>query len=194
MIQEKTPTNLEFALLGLIHQAPQSGYDLRKIFEETALGSYSSSPGAIYPAIKRLETKGLIEGEIDSTKSLRPKKVYAPTEAGRKLFRKWLVQEITVDDVKRRQDELLLRFAFYSILDDPHTSLSFLKSLSEGADANLKDLLEQRTIFAKNNEIPHVAAFYGRMSLDFGIEQTRALRRWARKSMKKFDDQIEAPS
>jgi DNA-binding PadR family transcriptional regulator len=79
---KRTPTALEYALLGLVQQHPQSGYDLRKVFETTALGSYSGSPGAIYPALRRLERKGLVEGEVDSTKALRPKKVFHVTEAG----------------------------------------------------------------------------------------------------------------
>lgn len=45
-----------------------SGYDLRKVFAETALGSYSSSPGAICPALARLEKQGLVIGEEDRSK------------------------------------------------------------------------------------------------------------------------------
>jgi len=55
---------LGYALLGLIHQKPSSGYDLRKTFAETAMGNYSDSPGAIYPALERLESQGLVRGVI----------------------------------------------------------------------------------------------------------------------------------
>jgi DNA-binding PadR family transcriptional regulator len=54
-------SQLGFALLGLIHQQPMSGYDLRKVFTASALGSYSDSPGAIYPALNRLEAGGLVQ-------------------------------------------------------------------------------------------------------------------------------------
>jgi len=47
-------TVLGYALLGLLQQKAQSGYELRKVFAETAMGNYSSSPGAIYPALERL--------------------------------------------------------------------------------------------------------------------------------------------
>ena len=40
-------TSLGYALLGLIHLQPQSGYGLRKVFESTPMGHYSWSPGAI---------------------------------------------------------------------------------------------------------------------------------------------------
>ena len=54
------PTLLDYAILGLIQDRPLSGYAIRKLFEETALGNYSSSPGTIYPALKRLQKLELI--------------------------------------------------------------------------------------------------------------------------------------
>ena len=41
-------TPLSYALLGLMQMEPRSGYALRKVFETTPLGGYSSSPGSIY--------------------------------------------------------------------------------------------------------------------------------------------------
>ena len=98
----------------MLCQSPQSGYDLRKIFETTALGNHSGSPGAIYPPLRRLEQQGFVEGEVDTTMALRPKKVFHPTKAGRETLSDWLVREIEREDVERRIDELLLRFAFHS--------------------------------------------------------------------------------
>jgi len=48
-------TLLDYAILGLIQDHALSGYAIRKMFEETALGHYSSSPGTIYPALNRLQ-------------------------------------------------------------------------------------------------------------------------------------------
>ncbi len=55
------PTLLDYAILGLIQNQPLSGYAIRKLFEETALGNYSSSPGTIYPALSRLQKFDLVE-------------------------------------------------------------------------------------------------------------------------------------
>ena len=59
------------ALLGLIHQKPSSGYDLCRTFAESAMGNYSSSPGAIYLALERLAGRGLIAGEVQASGGLR---------------------------------------------------------------------------------------------------------------------------
>lgn len=180
----KPPTNLEYALLGLLHQMPQSGYDLRKIFATTAMGNYSSSPGAIYPALKRLETRGLISGEIDDATELRPKKVFSPTDDGRAIFRQWLQEEFTVEDVSRRVAGLWLKFAFHSILDDLAASRDFLRAMAAGFDATVESLEMQLKMF------PEQAPIQPRLALDAGIEQTRAAARWAHKAAEKLDEQI----
>jgi DNA-binding PadR family transcriptional regulator len=86
----KTLTLLELALLGLTHRSPQSGYDLRKTFASTAMGHYSSSPGAIYPALKRLQARGLLSSSVDSTTRLRPKRLFRPTANGLAILKAWV--------------------------------------------------------------------------------------------------------
>ena len=87
------PTNiplLGYALMGLIHQKPSSGYDLRKVFAETAMGNYSSSPGAIYPALERLETAGLIRGTVEEMGGMRRRKLYHLSPSGLTALKGWL--------------------------------------------------------------------------------------------------------
>lgn len=180
IMKPKPPTNLEFALLGLLHPQPQSGYDLRKIFATTAMGNYSSSPGAIYPALKRMEASGLISGEIDDAKELRPRKLFSPTTEGRAIFRDWLQADFSADEVGRSFDVLMLRFAFHWVLDDPAASRDFLVALASGLDAHVEELETQRKMF------PEQIPLQPRLALDAGIEQTRAAARWARKAAKQF--------
>ena len=56
-------TAFEHILLGLIRQAPSSGYDLKRIFAVTPMGVYQPSSGALYPALRRLELKGLVQAQ-----------------------------------------------------------------------------------------------------------------------------------
>src|SRR5260370_3518580 len=58
---------LAYALLGLLRQQPRSGYDLRKIFANTPMGTFSDSPGAIYPALQRLEKHGLVSSRVHAS-------------------------------------------------------------------------------------------------------------------------------
>jgi DNA-binding PadR family transcriptional regulator len=180
MVTEE-PTTLGFALLGLLHQAPQSGYDLRKVFATTALANYSSSPGAIYPALERLERAKLIESRVDRAHTLRPKMVYRPTKAGTAALRRWLTREVTREDAERRMDDLMLRFAFHSILDDAGETYRFLSAFIRQVEGCLVELKRQRSLFHPE------APLHPRLALDAGIEQFAGAARWARKALRHFE-------
>ena len=182
MVSRKTPTTLEYALLGLIHQAPQSGYDLRKIFETSAIGSFSGSPGAIYPALARLEKGGLIEGEIDGTTELRPRKVFRPTAKGGTIFRHWLSLDVSREDVEKRIDELILRFAFHGVLNDPSETRAFLEQLARHVSAFIEALEAQKRAFPVGTPI------HAELALEAGIGQYRAWARWARQALKRMTE------
>lgn len=175
------PTTLGFALLGLLHGEAMTGYDLRKVFAETALGNYSSSPGAIYPALARLEQHRLIEGREDNSTKLRPKKLYRPTDAGRQIFRDWLLQEVSAEDMSSRLDELMLRFAFHSVLDSTEATRVFLEGFSTELNDYIGGLKEQARM------IPDEAPIHSRLALEAGLVQYEALAEWARKALRHFE-------
>lgn len=182
MMSIMTPatTSLGFALLGLLHQAPQSGYDLRKVFATSALGNYSSSPGAIYPALARLSRARLIESRVDRARALRPRMVYRPTPAGTAAFRAWLAQPVMRGDVERRMDDLMLRFAFHAHLDSPSATRRFLAGYLREVEACLGDLERQRLAW------PPGLPLHPRLALQAGIEQYRTSARWARAALTHF--------
>lgn len=176
------PTTLEFAILGLLAIEPRSGYDLLDVFETTAIGNYSSSPGAIYPALRRLEKRGLVKGAVDRTRTLRPRKAFRPTADGKAALARWLRADIGKDDVKRRLDELLLRFAFHSLLDT-RASCRFLSNLAGKIDEYLAELR------AQYGEFPSDAPPHGRMAFALGMEHYRAAARWARRNIRLFEEE-----
>jgi Predicted transcriptional regulators len=83
MTKQNTESCLSLAILGFLSIEPASGYGLRKIFLNTAARGYSASPGAIYPALQRLEAEGFIEGTVEKRDTLRPRMVYSLTGRGK---------------------------------------------------------------------------------------------------------------
>lgn len=179
----KRITTLDYALLGLLSQSAQSGYDLRKTFETTAMGSFSGSPGAIYPALGRLERQGLVSGEVDTTNELRPRKVFRPTSAGKKTLRIWLARDIDRDDVAHRFDELMLRFAFHWVLGSSKATRRFLERLLTSLEVYLSELTRQY------KGLPKETPLQSRLALAAGVEQYRASARWARAAIKQFAEE-----
>jgi len=100
------PTLLDYAILGLIQDQPLSGYAIRKLFEETELGHYSSSPGTIYPALNRLQKLKLVE---KSKQKETTKTRFEITQAGVLSLKKWFLQPI---EKKEMLKEKLMSFCF----------------------------------------------------------------------------------
>ena len=86
----QSTSRLGYALLGLLQQKPASGYDLRKIFSASSMKTYSDSPGAIYPALRRLEQQGLIRGQIEKSSGQRRRETFRPTPLGLRQLKEWI--------------------------------------------------------------------------------------------------------
>ena len=69
---------LRLVVLALIAEQPRHGYEIIKAIEERLAGSYSPSPGVIYPTLTMLEELGQA-----TVSEAGGKKQYAITDAGR---------------------------------------------------------------------------------------------------------------
>ena len=188
MTKKRPSTSLELALLGLIHQEARSGYDLCKIFETTPMGHYSSSPGAIYPALKRLEGRELLAGEVERVKSMRPRRVYSLTPTGLGELEAWVSRQVTHEDLVWRSEELILRFSFMGQLVDRSVIRRFLQQVADGTDALLQGLEAHHGTMLDRLLAPGVLPT-GRLALEYGMESYRGLARWARRALAEFDDE-----
>ena len=140
MKQDRDPTPLEYAILGLLIERPRTGYAVRKVFEETLLGHYSSSPGSIYPALSRLEKRGLLERASEEGRSTRRTQFFQPTDKGIAAMREWLARPVRQEEVRRSMPELILRFAFMDELTTRDDRKRFLKSLGRELDAFVEEM------------------------------------------------------
>ena len=164
---------LGYALLGLIRQKSSSGYDLRKTFAETAMGNYSSSPGAIYPALERLESQGLIRGVVEETSGLRRRRLYHLTPKGDAELKNWLARPIEHTDVMRGSQELMLRFSFMDQALGTDATIAFLISFQSA----LKSYLSELESYLRDNAPKMTLS--GRLALECGIRGYHSLNDWA---------------
>lgn len=167
-------TPLGYALLGLIRAEKRSGYALRKVFETTLLGNYSSSPGSIYPALKSLEKAGLIAAEPIPRGSL-----FSITESGVEALDAWLMAPAA----DQPTDILMLRFAFLQDLDRPDVTRAFLVSFAEAARGQLDGI---RAFMA--GDIGPAMPLQSRLAVDFGLRSVEAHIAWAENALKALED------
>jgi DNA-binding PadR family transcriptional regulator len=75
--------NLRLVILQHIAEKPSYGYEIIKAIEERMGGSYSPSPGVVYPTLTLLEEEGF--AAVVSTEGNR--KLYAATEQGKEYLK-----------------------------------------------------------------------------------------------------------
>jgi len=75
---------LELIVLQLLHAEPTNGYDLTLRIQAISNDVLNVNAGSLYPALYRLEQRGLLRATWAQSGSGRRTKVYSVTEAGRR--------------------------------------------------------------------------------------------------------------
>jgi transcriptional regulator len=75
---------LELLVLRLLRSGRQNGWDIMQRIQIVSGEVLSVTPGALYPALHRLEERGLISADWGASENNRRAKFYELTAAGRK--------------------------------------------------------------------------------------------------------------
>ena len=185
MRSSKRATPLEYALLGLLDQEPRSGYGLRRIFALTPLGHFSDSPGAIYPALRRLLARRWIGA--CAPKGGRRRRELRISTRGREAFVAWLRLPVTAIDVTADPDVLLLRFAFMGQALPVAAIRDFLEGYERQMTTQLKGLRRH------HGEHAHTWPLTGRLAFEHGLAQHEAQVAWARSAARALGRMKEEP-
>jgi DNA-binding PadR family transcriptional regulator len=165
-------TLLEYALLGLLRIVPLSGYDVQRIFASTPLGHFSSSPGAIYPALKRLEKRGLVRFTVDASTELRPRRLSALAEPGMGALDAWAHEPVTRDELLRDGRAPVLRFSLMEGFLSTSDVIGYLRGYGDVVRAYLDELREQRPL------AEGAGGLHPLLSLEHGIRGYEAQAAW----------------
>jgi DNA-binding PadR family transcriptional regulator len=180
-------STLEMALLGLLGQKPQSGYDLRKTFATTAMRHYSDSPGSIYPALRRLEGRGWIAtANLDAGRDSRKRQEFALTETGKTALIAWLEQLVNREDVTFKLQELLLRFAFMDGNIPRSSTIRFLDQFRRELGVYAGQL---RTQFEQTSA--RTPLHTGLLAFELGIKGMETQLAWAQEARARLAERLQ---
>jgi DNA-binding PadR family transcriptional regulator len=106
---------LEMAVLGLLHESPLHGYELRKRLNLLLGWSRLLSYGSLYPALKKMLRSGWITDEVVPTAAVRRTRItYMITDAGREYFETAMAES---GPAAWEDDSFDVRFVFFSRTD-----------------------------------------------------------------------------
>lgn len=82
--------SIKYAILGFLNWTPLSGYDLKKLFAESAILYWSGNNNQIYRALVELHQENRVTQDVAYQSDKPPRKVYTITDQGRADLRQWL--------------------------------------------------------------------------------------------------------
>ncbi len=83
--------SIENSILGLLSWKPATGYELKKIFEESSILYWSGNNNQIYKALSALLDEGFVTYEVQHRDGAPSRKVYTITEEGMMELNKWVM-------------------------------------------------------------------------------------------------------
>jgi DNA-binding PadR family transcriptional regulator len=153
MGSRKAAGDLELAVLGLLHESPMHGYELRKRLN-TVLGMFRAfSYGSLYPCLKQLLSNGLITEDRReepanaalALQSRRSKIVYKLTAEGKERLQELLTE---AGPASWEDEGFGVHFAFFA-----HTRADVRLRILEGRRSRLEERLESvRAALARTRE------------------------------------------
>lgn len=173
------PLDSKTLCLGALAAGFNTGYDIRKAFEDGPFQHYQSlSYGSIYPALNALLAEGLVTCMARSQDGRPDKKVYTITDAGRSALRAALLRPLEFD---RLRSDYMFALAFAHLM-----SAEQLSRLLGNYARGYHDLADELA------RISGVTLPGDRFLIRMGQDVCRTWARWIEDNRATLETEIEA--
>ena len=182
--------SLKHALLGFINYGPMTGYELKKFFDTSVAHFWNAELSQIYPALKSMESDGLVQMQVDVQDDRPNRKVYSITDQGRGELRQWLAQPAEPEQIR---EPILIKVFFGASLpkqelievlrDQIEQHRRYLQGLEQGCAMIVK--------FADAIGLQRDAAFWN-LTIDCGMRMCNAEMQWAEAAIQTIEQMDES--
>lgn len=172
----------EFAILGLVAETPQSGYDIKKEVEGRLGHFWSESYGQIYPMLRRLHGRKLVAKRTERRPSRPDRHVYQITASGRRALRDWFDEPPVA--AMRTRNEFLMRLFLGRHAPREHL-LRDISKFREDIGRELTNLEAARDRI-ESEAATHPDRLYWSLVLDYGLLVFEALETWGQIAEKRL--------
>lgn len=124
--------DLKYVILQLLEEKPRHGYEIIKELEERSGGTYSPSPGTVYPTLTMLEDMGYARASTEEG----GKKIYEITPEGKAYLAE---NQSTVNDLFERIAEFGSNFFGAPMMDVNHAFKELARATYSTAPRHARD-------------------------------------------------------
>ena len=93
--------SLNFAVLGILSYKSMTGYDLKKIIQDSTFMHWSGNNNQIYKSLTELLDKGLVTNVVKHQESSPTKKIYTITSEGLAALKEWVLSQSDPSEIKK---------------------------------------------------------------------------------------------
>ncbi len=178
--------SLPHMILGWLMDGPVHGYGLKKGPMAKIFSEFGINDNQLYPALGKLEARGLIAKSVEAREGAPSRNVYTITESGRREFLEWLRsgdgEERTFRYEFFRKDDFFIRCNFIGHLKKKE-ALEKVDRQSLSVEETIRDLTAARDDMLRRGVDPlHVKI------VEYGIQSQETRRRW----LDEFRDTLSA--
>lgn len=171
-----------YAILGMLALEPASGYQIKKMMEESTSNFWSESYGQIYPILKQLTEEGLTTSHSEKQEGKPERNIYTITARGREELIDWLGEQ--VEETPERL-EILLKLFFGQLLP-ASANIEHVRRYQEIQAGLLQKYLNleiflQKCAQERPSQEKHIQ--YSLITLRYGILHTQALLAWCEETI-----------
>lgn len=179
--------SLKHILLGLLDK-PHSGYDLKKMFDQSLRNFWRAELSQIYPLLQRMEDEGLLSSRASESAIGPTRREYRRTARGRRELLGWLDEGPVVGT---ERIEYLAQTYFLAELASSDKARAFLESLRDYIAERLHSLESiERGWRADDPRYPDALPdddFFAQLTLDLGLRRMRATLDWCDESIRRLN-------
>lgn len=181
MSDDLSPTS--YAVLGLLTFGESSGYDLLKFVERSIGHFWSPAKSHLYSELKRLSSRGLVTEALVEQDSRPHKRVYALTEEGEQVLKKWLAESEAVPDQVK---SLFTLRVFFGDLVPREVLIAQFEAVRDRAQSALDELVETEKQIKDEPRL-----FFPYLTLKAGLAHSRAEIEWADDALATLREEIK---
>jgi DNA-binding PadR family transcriptional regulator len=135
---------LQHTILGLLSNKPMTGYDIKKIIQDSPFMYWSGNNNQVYKSLLELRDEGYVTSEVHHQDDSPSKKVYTITDDGRSELRAWVRAAPELPEIK---NSFLVRLAWTAPLDNDEL-LSMITAYAHEIDGAIFVVKEKSKGFA----------------------------------------------
>lgn len=153
-------SDIEAAILGLLYEEPQYGYQIEKTIEGWGMRNWTQIGfSSIYYVLKKLEKKDLVESRLEKVEGKPSRKVFTITELGRRTMKEKLTDLLSWN--KKLISPFDLGVAYLNYLE-PQEVVECLENYVKSANGRIKFLKSSVKMQEELNAPYYVVALFSR--------------------------------